>query len=787
MEAKEDMFVTKDLVLIGGGHAHVGVLKMMAMSRRWRKERSKDTRVTVIAKETLTPYSGMLPGYVAGHYKLEECHIDLVPLARLAGARLIHAAAVRLDLERKLVHVASRTTTTTHNKSGDSNRSIYLERPPIEYDVLSINVGITPDTGSVPGAAKYATAVKPIDSFVSRFDKMLLARGAKIAIVGGGAGGVELCLALHHRLLSVEEVEGAQLTLYTRGEILSGHNEYGKRAIREMFSRREVKLVEGAHVLEVLEGKLRYKDAQGSISEEKFDECLWCTQASGASWLRSSGLAIDSKGGFVVVNEYLQSTSHPSVFAVGDCATISGHPRPKAGVFAVRQGAPLMENLSRTLEGSAVALKRYIPQQKYLSLISTGNQYAVGLRGGLGFEGKWVWKLKHWIDTKWMAKYTTEVKALLGNMDGGKHQHEKKEERQQDQARHKMFCAGCGSKVGPDVLSRVLRLLKSSAYESVTSDLGEAEDAAILDLGGGSKQIVHSIDFFRSFMEDPFLFGAITANHALSDIYAMGIYPKAVLAIAVVPYGSPRKLESNLFHMLSGACSTLMAANCKLSGGHSVQGSEMALGFSAVGEVQEGGKILKKSDLRKGQKLILTKGLGTGVLLAGEMKGVCEGRWLSRAIDSMLQPNERAMEIAIGCEATACTDITGFGLVGHLREMVIASKVTVSIDLDAIPILEGARELNRKGVRSSLYEDNLKASDAVARTEDSSDDFQEHYPLLFDPQTSGGLLFGVPASRTESCLAKLRESGYNDAFCIGNVSSLRSETTSRPIVIKCTT
>ena len=777
-------FLERDLVLVGGGHAHVGVLRMIAMARRrgaWKPDTS--TRITLIAKEVLTPYSGMLPGYVAGHYTHEQCHIDLVPLARLAGATLIHAAAVSIDLGRRTVHI---------RRPHESDE----ESPPIDYDVLSINVGITPDTKSVPGAAEHTTAVKPIDRFVDRFDGLLRGgaksrerlRDSTIAIVGGGAGGVELCLALHHRLSTVDGIEGIQFVLYTRSEVLSGQNGYGKRAIRKALRDRKVRLVEGAIVLEVFEKKIRYETAEGGAIEEPFDTCLWCTNASPSHWLKETGLKTDERG-FLLVDETLRSVSHPNVFAAGDCCAVLGHPRPKAGVFAVRQGQPLMENITRTLSGKS-SLKAHIPQSKYLSLISLGNKYAVGLRGSWGFQGQWAWKLKDWIDTTWMAQYTGQVREALASMAG--------DESASTAAKgggdglggggtmaRRMFCAGCGSKVGPDTLSTVLSSLRESKYSGVTAMLEDADDAAIFKISSESGTLVHSVDFFPSFLDDPFVFGAISANHALSDVYAMGIHPKSALAIAVVPRGSPDKVRGCLLQMLSGACKTLMEADCQLSGGHSAQGSEMALGFAVVGEATGEGReiLLRKSGLREGQELVLTKGLGTGILLAAEMRGMCRGEWLDRGIESMLALNKSTIDIAIDHGATACTDVTGFGLLGHLREMAIASKVSVEVDLGAVPLLPGAAELSDLGVRSSLYEENLKLSDAVENIDQASG--HPAYPLLFDPQTSGGLLFGVPSDRAEACVAKLNAVGLGAAKCIGRVVSTPSQSASgRPIQLK---
>ena len=439
----------------------------------------------------------------------------------------------------------------------------------------------------------------------------------------------------------------------------------------------------------------------------------------------------------------------------------------------------MMENLTRRLQG-APRLKRYVPQSKYLAIVGLGDEDAVALRGGWGLRGSWVWRLKDWIDTTWMAKYTSEVRDALKTMASTGAGAAAEAEREggaiaQGKEKHKMFCAGCGSKVGPDVLSSVMQLLRESAYGTVVPELEEADDAAILDTKESCGTLVHSVDFFTSFVEDPFVFGAIAANHALSDVYAMGARPKSALAIAVVPYGSAEKLRDGLFQLLAGACSVLAAAGCKLGGGHSVQGPEMALGFAAVGEVRGDGVILKKSGLREGHKLILTKALGTGVILAGEMRGMCKGVWLDGAIESMLKLNEAAVDVALNFGATACTDVTGFGLVGHLREMVVASGASVQLEMDRIPLLEGALELAEQGVKSSLYEGNFSMRKVKAPGGcggEGSGDADSRLSLLFDPQTSGGMLFSVPPSYVQSCLAELRACGFSQSACIGTVMAI---------------
>ena len=689
-------------MLVGGGHAHVGVLKMLAMAKmKGKRNYMEGTKITLVAKEIHTPYSGMLPGYVAGHYPYEDCHIDLRPLTRLAGATLIHAAATRIDPDEKLVYIEPLRS-----------QNHCSERPPLRYDILSVNVGITPETRSVEGACKYSTPVKPIDGFIGRIQGLLeqspqmhntiengvLENGKDrdashstkcntIAIVGGGAGGLELCLALHHRLITLGKQIHTKFVIYTRTTILSGQNEYARRTFRGILSGKGIKVVEYAKVVEVKANSIRFQttgcsdsDADLETKEEPFDQCLWCTNASAADWLRNSGMKTDEKG-FLLVNQNLQSVSHREVFAAGDCATIQDHPRPKAGVFAVRQGKPLMENIIRSLAGVS-RLKCYTPQSKYLSLISTGDKYAVGLWAAYGFRGQWVWSLKNWIDKSWMAKYTSEVRELLGKMTSPEQSVDLSAKTSFDSINPKLFCAGCGSKIGSDTLSNVIEMLKDSSYREVVSELEARDDAAILEVDH-RKTLVHSVDFFRSFVDDPFVFGAIAANHSISDIYAMGADPKSALAIAVVPYGTEKKIESVLFQMLAGASSILSQAECSLSGGHSVQGSEMSLGFAVLGEVDRA-NLMRKGDLKVGQNVILTKAIGTGVLFAAEMTGLCKGKWITSALKSMLEPNHRALDIAREHKASACTDITGFGLAGHLIEMAVASKVNLFISFKGI-------------------------------------------------------------------------------------------------------
>ena len=380
--------VGADIVLVGGGHAHVEVLRTFAM----RPEAG--VRLILIARELATFYSGMLPGVVAGLYTPEQAHIDLTRLSAATGARLIHAEAVGLDRARKHVLLA--------------------DRPPIAYDVVSIDVGITPALMPIAGAGEHGIPVKPIGRFMSQFDALLgRCRSSdgprRIAVIGGGAGGVELLLSVRARLLKDIDLldRGAtapSFALVTAGEILETHNRRVRDAFRDLLRSRGIELHEHRRALAVTADAI---ELEGGTAV-KADAVLVATDARAPDWFAATGLLL-APGGFIAVNNMLQTFNDPDVFAAGDCAAMIATPREKAGVFAVRSGPPLAENLRRRACGRPPTAWR--PQRRHLTLISTGERHAVASRAWFKAEGAWVWRLKDFIDRRWMRMYQ-EVDAM---------------------------------------------------------------------------------------------------------------------------------------------------------------------------------------------------------------------------------------------------------------------------------------------------------------------------------------------------------------------------------------
>jgi selenide,water dikinase len=747
MQAPEQP-ILRDLVLVGGGHSHVVALRMFAM----RPE--PGLRITLICTDIDTPYSGMLPGHISGHYSFDEVHIDLGRLAAFAGARFIHGEVIGLDRAHQ--------------------RVLLRDRPSMPYDLLSINTGSTPKLRQVDGARANTVPVKPIAHFNQRWLQLLdrvreLHSRFTIAVVGGGAGGVELALSMQYRLRNELQKLGRnpellRFVLLTASDtLLPTHNP----SVRERFARilreRHVAVHTRAEVTQVSPGCLHTQDGRTFDA----DETMWVTQAGGPAWLQSTGLALDEDG-FIQVNPQLQALGDPKIFAAGDVASFTARPLEKAGVFAVRMGPPLAKNLRLSLRGQP--LVAYQPQQQWLALISTGDRYAVASRGALGFAGAWVWTWKDWIDRRFMRRFT-ELPAMA---DAGPATAApasgltlSAEESQQAISAIAMRCGGCGAKVGASILSRALGQLQPVQRDDVLIGLHAPDDAAVVRVPPG-KAMVHTVDFFRSFIDDPYLFGQIAANHALGDIFAMGAEPQSATAIATVPPGLEAKIEDLLLQMMTGAVEVLNAAGCSLVGGHTGEGRELALGFAINGLIDEQmDGVMRKGGMRPGDVLLLTKSIGTGTLFAAHARHAAKGRWIAAALQSMVLSNQAGAQILRAHGATACTDLTGFGLLGHLVEMTRPSGVDAELQLSALPLLDGAVECVEAGIVSSLQPANVRLRRALRNAEDFVKD--PRYPLLFDPQTAGGLLASVPADQASACIRALKAAGYAQTAAIGRI------------------
>ncbi len=769
--------ISQDLVLVGGGHSHALVLRKMGMNP-W----PADVRLTLITNLADTPYSGMLPCHIAGLYDFDTAHIDLRPLTRFANCRLIMDRMIGLDLVQQKV--------------------ICANHPPIAYDTLSIDVGSTPAKSQVAGADKYAIPAKPVpallkawDSYLKSLEKILKEnpeKTATIAIVGGGVGGVEMAFAMQVRLRQLfaayrsrpkQQVSKQQacVHIFQRGEHLAkGRNRLTQRMVERMCQKRGIQVHTGETVCKVMESAVRCES--GLMVE--CDRTFWVTNASAPPWLKDSSLTL-TPDGFIAVDDTLQTLSHPNIFAAGDVATMVNHKRPKAGVFAVRQGPPLYENLKRQVTHRS--LQPFKPQSRYLNIIDTDTDTSIASWGPFAIRSKWCRAWKNSIDQKFMSLFSDFPEMSSVSRKANQSGVSQNKENQQDT----MHCAGCGSKVGNQTLSRALNRVRAEAAnntgwpnrDNIYTGLDEPDDAAIVQVPIG-KLAVHTVDQFSALVDDPFIFGQVCVNHCLSDLFAMGATSHNVLAIATIPYGNNNNQEETLYQLLSGATLALADAKTFLVGGHTTEGPELSLGFACNGWIDPE-QVWKKGGLQPGDALILTKALGTGVLFAADAQLKAKGRWIEAAVASMLRSNRLAADCIKRHGATACTDVTGFGLAGHLLEMVQASQVEVSLNLEAIERLPGAEHCLANNISSSLHQRNLDGTLPTIQAEHIAT-HSPNFQILFDPQTSGGLLASIPVEKVDSCLKTLHQLGHSSSQCIGTVtrSTDKEAVISRPIRIE---
>lgn len=723
----------QDLVLVGGGHSHALAIHMWAMNP------VAGVRVTLISPASHTPYSGMLPGLIAGHYSFEETHIDLARLCQWAGVRFIAARVTGIDPQARQLSLAG--------------------RPPVSYDIVSLDIGSEPELSSVPGAREYAVPVKPVARLWRRWGEIeqQLATGSaqsrlRVGIVGGGAGSVELALAMSRRLAGQ-----ADIALYCGApEILQNYNSRARASVVAALQKNAIALHRNARVERVEPGEVQMAGG----ARAAYDILFWCTGASAAPWIASSGLPVDERG-FLAVDAHLQSTQDTRVFAAGDIATQVHDPRPKAGVYAVRQAPLLAHNLRAALLGQS--LRAYRPQQRFLSLLSLGEKVATAERGIFAATGAWVWRWKDRIDRAFMRRFS-ELDVMVP---------EPARPGAQLAVDAQPVCGGCGAKVGGDALSGALHQLRA-AYPGYCP--ATADDAVPLPVTAGP--VWQSIDTLREIVSDPWTMGRIAANHALSDLYACGLRPVSALAGVTLPFGSSAILQRELYQLLAGALAEFAPQNCQLAGGHSMQGHELQLGFVVNGvPLRPDLPVLTKRGAAAGDVLILTKPLGTGVLFAAHMQLQADGRDIAAAVAAMLVSNSAAAQSALEHGASACTDITGFGLAGHLLEM-LGTELGASLELAKIPLLAGAGAAFANGFTSTMHAANVAAYGEALLLRDGLE--REQANILFDPQTSGGLLIAVRAAKAQALCTALNAAENTNAGCsaaiIGEVTQRKKST-----------
>ncbi len=750
--------ILADLVFLGGGHAHVATIKNFAMSP------VPGLRLTLVTSDIRTTYSGMLPGFVEGVWQDEDIHIDLVHLAQFAGARLIVARCTGLDADEKIL--------------------LFDERPPLHFDLLSINIGGQPDLKAIEGAENNTIPVKPITNFQTSFEALLkVGLPEKIAVIGGGAAGCELALAINKRWN--KHGVTPHITLYSRSTRLLPR--MSPRAANLMLTAlydAGIKLRLGCAIQKIektilyfsprtektkgvtksLKNHEALKIAEKGNYQENYDTCFLVSAVRPPAWLGSSNLALDNSG-FISVHSTLQSTSHPHVFAAGDVATIICKPRPKAGVFAVKAARILTKNLRKQLFGHR--LTKWKTQKQYLAIISTSDGGAIASWGRMGFKAGIFLTLKHWIDLRFMAKYKnlrmpeTEPPKPFPGLEP-RHDINVK-----DPAFATMRCLGCSAKTGHKVLEKALKNATNIARAAGANinflpDNQIESDSSQIEEPPSGHHLVQSVDMLSEIVSDPYMMGRIAAVHALSDLYAALAQPKSALAIINLPEASLAIQTNQLTQILVGALMALCEAGVKLDGGHTSEGGTLSVGFSITGHAQNN---TSGSAVHGDTVLVLTKPLGTGVVMAANMQLIVDATWVEGATREMAKSNQQAASLFESMNVIAATDITGFGLARHAMNLSKRLGATGCIlNLPDLPLLPGTLNLLSSGVRSSLHEQNREAVIIAQNLLCETTELSALIEVLFDPQTSGGLLGALPRENAPNLINRLNENGYNAAI-----------------------
>ena len=719
------------LVLVGGGHAQIAVLKSLAMKP------IDGLQITLITDVLMAPYSGMLPGYLEGIWSFDEMHIDLARLASFAGADIITSPVSAIDGHNKIISIK--------------------DRPPLRYDICAINVGAVPSIERIKGADTHAIAVKPIAHLLAKMPVNIADR-TRINIIGAGVAGIEIAFALSKRF----ESQHIDLHIFSRSKtLLANMPPKAGGIIDKLAMERNIKVHHGVEIKEITSKSLITTDKEVYPSGLN----LIVTGVKPAPFVASLSDGLDNDG-FISVDTSLQSPIYEGLFACGDVASIIGHPREKAGVFAVRAGRILAENIRRAIFNQTFT--RWSPQKHYLALIGTADGRALAVRNGFVHHHKIWFALKQKIDLDFMNKFN-KLPEMISQKPAMLPYYEKAGHNQNDAIFKDMRCAGCAAKASAPLLLQALHEAREQAerlgaHQDYLPPKGSVlEDASLTP--ALNEPLRHSFDSLNEMISDPFLFAQIAVNHALSDIYVSGAEPLYAQAHINLEEASHDRQLDKTIHILTGALMALSKASTKLIGGHTSQSIAPHLGFSVTGrQLYETSAYNETTDYA----IITTKQLGIGVGLAAHMRQKLTAQTYQDIVQTMLTSNHQAAYACFKAGAIAITDITGFGLARHLMTMIATLPLSVggSIALSQLAYFDEIETLIQQGIESSSFAQN-NDDDNVFFTPSARADWRRN--LLFDPQTSGGICAIIEMSKADALIKEL------SAFSARKIGQLRHD------------
>lgn len=728
----EEIPITNDLVLIGGGHSHLSVL--MKLSKR----PINGNRITLITNEIDTPYSGMIPGYIEGIYSWRDSHIDLYRLCLKLNVRFIHAEVERVSAYEKEIY--------------------FKDRPKIKFDVLSINTGIQSNNREIKGAAKYCLPVKPISKLANNFLNKIT-NFKSIAFIGGGAGSVELALAIKKRFLNINQ--DIKITIITgkRG-LLSTFPQKTKLTSLKTLEKFKIDIIEYKRVLEVKPKQIILSDK----SMLKIDKAILSTNSMTPKWLAKSDILL-TKDNYILVNKSFQ-TNYKYVFASGDVIDFNNQNLKKAGVFAVRSGKPLAINIKQFILGKK--LVEYKFNKNYLALIGTSKRSAIATKYNLTFNSRFFFYLKKYIDQNFIKKFSDfrirkkfTLDALKTDVLNIFVKHKEKITDKNDI----MQCKGCAAKVP-------LNALKQALPKDIVST---SEDAVSVP---GHPELYQTVDMISSIITDPFLLGKIAANHSISDMVSVNSKITSAMMILQLPLSKTEINSRDLEQVLLGANEIFKTIDCPLIGGHTMIGKDKdpIIGFSILGQKQKKIKIMKnRRKIKTKDLLILTEKIGSGLIFAGINNYLIDSYFQTDVIKQMIKGNLNFGKISNHLNILSMTDITGFGLANHLLNLIKRdnSKTGLTIYPNKIPLFEGVNECLNKDIKSSLFKSNydIAQKDIIYKRDKSKLD-----NILYDPQTVGGIAFIIPQEEKYKHFKVLKENNIKFTE-IGFVNNIENKIT----------
>ena len=708
----QQTYYKKQLVLLGGGHAHVQVLRKLCMNFY------EGLHVILVNDSLESAYSGMTPAYIQDFYKINEIMIDLQRLCFNAGVTFVNDEVIQLQTEKKKV--------------------ILKNHPSIHYDLLSINTGCVSKRNNIKIHENSKNIfIKPINNLIKNLKTLdTLTKNTnniKINIIGGGVAAFEISFALRLRFQN-----RVLINIISKNILLEKNlNNKSISELKKTSKNMNISLIE-SDVIEIKKNELLLSNGEILPS----DLNLISTGAQIPAWIQNSSLEKIDK--FIGIKTNLQSINDENIFAAGDVANIQDFRRPKSGVMAVRQGQILKENIFLKIQGKK--LKEFRPQKNWLYIIGTYPNKALINYLFFSFHGKWCWVLKKWIDKSFMKKFSfpnklSMKKKLVSNNFKIPNQ--------------EMYCQGCGSKVSKVTLID---------YLSESSNNIELADSNIVKFS--NNQILQTVDHIKLFKSiDPFDFGVISYLHSQNDIVAAGGSVHSLNISVGVPFGDGNTEIFYLKSFMKGIEYFSKFDEASIISGHSYQTFEPGITINMNGIY---GHESKKNLAKKNNLIYLSKPLGVGYLLAAYFKNsdLLNSQDFNEVLSSMKLSNKNASEIAIKNETKSMTDISGFGLASHLGDICKSSKLTANIHLDERLLINTNLEILKK-FQSTGYKSNYESASHYIKSEGNN----PYINILFDPQTNGPLLMIIDENKKESFEEDFINIYHKQPILIGNLIS----------------